>query len=98
MNVDDESLGKSMEIDDEKGTEKVENVEEQKLEELKGSTVESEVKKIEEMQVESEDKIVINENNPVLHYWKDEECQPLVHPSDATSLGTVILHFIHAVI
>jgi hypothetical protein len=84
-----------MEIDDEKATEKVETVEEQKLEELKGSTVESEVKKIEEMQVDSENKIV-NENSPVLHYWKDEECQPLVHPSDATSLGTgtVILHFI----
>ena len=29
----------------------------------------------------------IIQNSPVLHYWEDKQCQPLVHPSDSTSLG-----------
>ncbi len=41
-------------------------------------------RKLGEEQVESENKRIVNENSPVVHYWKDEECQPLVHPSDAT--------------
>jgi hypothetical protein len=71
-NVCEESMEKSVEMDHETTTEKVENVEKGKLE---------------EEQVESENKMIVNENSPVVHYWKDEECQPLVHPSDATSLG-----------
>ena len=31
---------------------------------------------------------LVVEENPVSHYWKDEQCRPLVHPSDSTSLGT----------
>ena len=71
-NVCEESFEKSVEMDHETTTGKADNVEEGKLG---------------EEQVESENKRIVNENSPVVHYWKDEECQPLVHPSDATSLG-----------
>ena len=45
-------------------------------------------KNVEEKEVESEHEIIEKKNNPVSHYWEDkDQCQPLVHPSDATSLG-----------
>jgi UDP-N-acetylglucosamine pyrophosphorylase len=85
-----ESVGKLVEMDHETTIKKVETVGEETLQELEGGKMASEVKKIEEQQTElteGKNKMVVNENNPVLHYWKDEECRPLVHPSDATSLG-----------
>ena len=77
-----------MVVGEEKATENVEMLLEGKLEEQKGCVVEDKVDDEEAKRSESQDKIVENKYNPVSHYWKDKECQPLVHPSDAISLGT----------
>lgn len=88
IDVGDVSLvEESVEVGHEKRAEKVENmIAEGKSEEKKGVT-DSEVKNLGGKEFESCRKKVEDENSPVVHYWKDEECQPLVHPGDSTSLG-----------
>ena len=90
LNAEEECLQVSVEVNHEAATEKVTTVGEETLQKLQESKTESEVKKTEEQQIEDERKIVVDENNPVSYYWKDEECRPLVYPSDATSLENIL--------
>ena len=76
LNAEKQSSEYSVEMDHEA------IVGEETLEKLHQRKMESEGQ-----QIEDENKIVVDENNLVSHYWKDEECRPLVHPCDATSLG-----------
>ena len=80
---DTNEISRTFKESEEKSVESAaEETTEGKSQHLEGSTVESELGK-----EENKSKLVEDESNPVLHYWKDNKCQPLVHPSDATSLG-----------
>lgn len=90
----EEHLELGVDMDDEcskRAAKNVESVSEGTAEEQKGITIESEGVETEKNLVEGESKMVVDENNPVSHYWKENECRPLVLPGDAVSLGTVIL-------
>ena len=90
----EEHLKLGVDMDDEcskKAAKNVESVSEGAVEEQKGITIENERVETEQNFVEGESKMVVDENNPVSHYWKEIECRPLVHPGDAVSLGTVIV-------
>ncbi|XP_046855724.1 tRNA-splicing endonuclease subunit SEN54-like isoform X2 [Xenia sp. Carnegie-2017] len=34
--------------------------------------------------------VIPDDKNPAMHYWNDDECCPLVHPNDATSLENIL--------